>query len=139
MDDAYSDKVFACVFLGVAFLNFFLALELGSLLPALLQVGAKFGLPESWNRQQTLVMRESRQQNKLFSSNSLVLYRLFVIWASACRTGTIHIGFDVVEAELADLERVVARVSGCKVTWARKERGENELDNHMDRDESSCR
>lgn len=39
----------------------------------------------------------------LFLCDNLPLYRLLIVWSPTCWTQTIHVVFDVVEAELADL------------------------------------
>lgn len=41
----------------------------------------------------------------LFLSDDLELHSVLAIGPSTCRTKTIHVSFDVVEAELADLEQ----------------------------------
>lgn len=41
--------------------------------------------------------------NILFLCDNLPLYRLLIVWSPTCWTQSIHVVFDVVEAELADL------------------------------------
>jgi hypothetical protein len=42
----------------------------------------------------------------LFRRNHFPLDRLLVIWPPTCRTQTVHVVLDIVEAELTDLDNV---------------------------------
>lgn len=55
--------------------------------------------------------------NILFLCDNLPLYCLLVVRSPTCRTQTIHVVFDVVEAELADLTQEV-RISNSISAYA---------------------
>ena len=100
MHNSDSDKVFAVLFLGFAFLNLFLTLFLGAFSLILLDIRTELGNPEPQLASDNRVVQV---HDLLFLCYDLPLNSLLVVWPSTCRAQTIHIILDVVEAKLTDL------------------------------------
>jgi hypothetical protein len=103
LDNPNANEVLAVLLLGLAFLRLLLSLFGGTLLLILLDIRSELGNPFALSAPENPT---TRRFNVLLLCDDFPLDGLVVIGAAACRAQTVHIGPDVVEAELAYLEKV---------------------------------
>ena len=117
LNDANTNKILAIFFLSLAFLYFLLPLLGSSFFLVFLDVGAKFGMSVK-KPAVSIVFKPTKKitvhkgsgatakysfDDILFRCHNSPYNGFFIVRSSTCRAQTIHVLFDVVETELADL------------------------------------